>query len=85
MLRLCYGAHQLGRERALYKDKWDVEDDSGNVVQEKEGLGLQDTIRDCGIGWFLLKINWAEWTIQDEYASKLVFNAPRIRQAYQQR
>ena len=22
MLRLCYGAHQLGRERELYKDKW---------------------------------------------------------------
>jgi hypothetical protein len=85
MLRLCYGAHQLGRERALYKDKWDVEDDDGNVVQEKEGLGLQDTIRDCGIGWFLPKINWAEWTIRDEYAPKLVFDAPRIRQAYQRR
>jgi hypothetical protein len=44
MLRLCYGAHYLGREREVYKDKWNVEDDKGNVVQEKEGLGLQKTI-----------------------------------------
>jgi hypothetical protein len=40
MLRLCFGAHQLGREREVYKDQWAVKDDDGNTIQEKEGLGL---------------------------------------------
>ena len=44
MLRLYYGSHQLGREREVYKDKWEVRDRDGNLVQEKEGLGLQETI-----------------------------------------
>jgi hypothetical protein len=39
MLRLCYRAHQLGWEREVYKDEWEVKDKDGNVVQEKEGLG----------------------------------------------
>jgi hypothetical protein len=44
MLRLCYGTHQLGQERALYKDKWEAKDRDGNARQEKEGLGLEETI-----------------------------------------
>jgi hypothetical protein len=85
MLRLCYGAHQLGRERELYRDKWEVKDKHGNVVQEKEGLGLEETIQDSGIGWFLPKINWEDWTIREEHVAKLVFDARRIQQAYQRR
>jgi len=44
MLRFYYGSHQLGWEREVYKDKWEVKDKDGNLVQEKEGLGLQETI-----------------------------------------
>jgi len=44
MLRFYYGSHQLGWEREVYKDKWEVRDRDGNLVQEKEGLGLQETI-----------------------------------------
>jgi hypothetical protein len=40
-----------------------VKDNDGNVVQEKEGLGLEETIQDYGIGWFLPKIDWEDWTI----------------------
>jgi hypothetical protein len=34
----------LYKERAMYKDKWEEKDKEGNVVQEKEGLGLKGTI-----------------------------------------
>jgi hypothetical protein len=57
MLRLCYSAHQLGQEKELYKDQWAIKNDQGDVIKEKEGLGLQNTISEYGLGWFLLKID----------------------------
>ena len=85
MLRLCYGADELGQEKEVYKDEWVVKDNLGNVVQEKEGLGLKETIQDYGIGQFLPKIDQDDQTIQEEHTPKLVFNALRIKKAYQRR
>jgi hypothetical protein len=57
MLRLCYGAHKLGQEKELFRDKWEIKDENGDVLEVKEGLGLQRTISYYGLGWFLPKIN----------------------------
>jgi hypothetical protein len=85
MLRLCYSAHQLGREKELYKDQWVITNDDGVVIKEKEGLGLQNTLSKHGLGWFLPKIDWKTWTIQPTLAPKMVFDNPHIQQVYQQR
>jgi hypothetical protein len=49
MLRLCYSAHQLGQEKELYKDQWAIKDGQGDIIKEKEGLGLQNTISEYGL------------------------------------
>jgi hypothetical protein len=78
MLRLCYSAHQLGCEKELYKDQYIITDDNRVVTKELEGLGLQNTLSDYSLGWFLPKIDWKTWTIQPKPAPKMVFNNPHI-------
>jgi hypothetical protein len=85
MLRLCYGAHNLGQERELFKDRWEVKDDKGDVLEVKEGLGLQRTISSHGLGWFLPKIDWEAWNLLPTHAPQMVMKNPRIRKAYQKR
>lgn len=85
MLRLCYSAHQLGREKELYKDQWAITNNNGVVTKEQEGLGLQNTLSDYGLGWFLPKIDWKTWTIQPILAPKMVFDNPHIQRVYQRR
>jgi hypothetical protein len=82
MLRLCYGAHNLGQERELFRDKWEIKDENGDVLEAKEGLGLQRTISYCGLGWFLPKINWEAWNLLPTHAQQMVIDNPRIRKAY---
>ncbi|KAK6591298.1 hypothetical protein H4I95_12258 [Botrytis cinerea] len=56
-LRFSYGSNLLQQESLLYKDRWEHMRDS--MIECKEGLGMQDTMERCGLGWFLPKFNWA--------------------------
>jgi hypothetical protein len=56
-LRFCYGSSLLSAESLLYKDRW--EQRRGADVVVKEGMGMQETMEQCGLGWFLPKFNWA--------------------------
>jgi hypothetical protein len=85
MLRLCYKAYQLGQEKELFKNKWDIINDNGAILQQKEGLGLQCTISKYGLGWFLSKINWEAWDLLPTYARWMVFSNPQIKKVYQKR
>ena len=55
-LRFCYGSNMLARESLLYKDRW--EQRRGQDLVVKEGLGMQETVEKCGLGWFLPKFSW---------------------------
>jgi hypothetical protein len=57
MLRLCFRAYELGREKELYKNKWTIKSKDGTIEQEKEGLRIQNIIADYGLAWFLPKID----------------------------
>ena len=85
MLRLCFRAHELGRERELYRDKWTLKSQDGTIEQEKEGLGIQNTISDYGLAWFLPKIDWAAWNLLPDHAPRMVFDHPHIQKIYRQR
>ena len=57
MLQFSYGSRELRLEKELWKDKWDVKDKNKDILQKKEGLGLQETISKYSLGWFLPKID----------------------------
>jgi hypothetical protein len=85
MLRFCYGSRQLRQEKELWKDKWDVKDKDGVVLEKKEGLGLQKTISEYGLGWFLPKINWEAWGLLPTHAHGMVLNNPQLKKVYKKR
>ncbi|KAJ4332220.1 hypothetical protein N0V95_009712 [Ascochyta clinopodiicola] len=47
-LRFCYGSNMLAKESLLFKDCWEWTCRTGLVV--REGLGMQQTIANCGLG-----------------------------------
>ncbi|KAJ4330976.1 hypothetical protein N0V95_009970, partial [Ascochyta clinopodiicola] len=55
-LRFCYSSNMLAKESLLFKDCWERTRGTGLVV--REGLGMQQTMANCGLGWFLPKFSW---------------------------
>jgi hypothetical protein len=82
-LRFCYGSSLLPAESLLYKDRW--EQRRGADVVVKEGMGMQDTIERCGIGWFLPKFNWATRRLAPPHGENLLVGNLLMHAEYKRR
>jgi hypothetical protein len=85
MLQFSYGSRQLPQEKELWKDRWEVKDKHGVVLKKKEGLGLQKTISEYGLGWFLPKIDWETWGLLPTHAHGMVLDNPQLKKVYNKR
>jgi hypothetical protein len=72
-------------EKELYKDKWVVKSQDRALEQEKQGLGVQSTIAEYGIAWFMPKIDWLAWNFLPDYAPRMVANNPSICKVFHRR
>jgi hypothetical protein len=82
-LRFCYSSNMLQRESLLYKDQWEVLRNRRPVV--KEGLGMQDTMERCGLGWFLPKFNWATWRLAAPHGENILVGNVLMHEEYRRR
>ena len=82
-LRFCYGSSMLNRESLLYKDRWDQMRERGPVV--KEGLGMQETMANCGLGWFLPKINWVTRRVAQPHGDNILVGNLLMHAEYKRR
>jgi hypothetical protein len=82
-LRFCYGSNLLQRESLLYKDRYEHVRDQKPVV--KEGLGMQETMIRCGLGWFLPKINWATWRLASPHGENILVGNMLMHEEYKRR
>ena len=73
-LRFCYSSNMLAKESLLYKDAWQRkrEHNQREETVEVQGLGMENTIRRCGLGWFLPKFNWAILRIKKDHLSYIL-------------
>ncbi|KAI8931113.1 hypothetical protein NX059_012123 [Plenodomus lindquistii] len=82
-LRFCYGSNMLARESLLYKDRW--EQPRGQEMVVKEGLGMNDTMERCGLGWFLPKMNWAILRFAPPHGENMLVGNLLLHQEYKRR
>lgn len=82
-LRFCYGSNLIQRESLLYKDRWEQTRSLKQVV--KEGLGMQDTMERCGLGWFLPKFNWATWRLAPPHGENILVGNALVHEEYKRR
>ena len=82
-LRFCYGSNLLQRESLLYKDRWETIRNQKSVV--KEGLGMQDTMKRCGLGWFLPKFTWATWRLAPPHGENILVGNVFMHEEYKRR
>jgi hypothetical protein len=82
-LRFCYGSNLLQRESLLYKSRW--EHTRGPKIVVKEGLGMQETMARCGIGWFLPKFNWATWRLAPPHGDNILVGNLLMHDEYKRR
>jgi hypothetical protein len=82
-LRFCYGSNLIQRESVLYKDRW--EQNRGQKIVVKEGLGMRDTIERCGLGWFLPKFNWAAWRLAPPHGENILVGNMLMHEEYKRR
>jgi hypothetical protein len=82
-LRFCYGSNLIQRESLLYKDRWESLRSEKPVV--KEGLGMRDTMKRCGLGWFLPKINWATWRFAPPHGENILVGNVLMHEEYKRR
>ncbi|KAK6591266.1 hypothetical protein H4I96_00003 [Botrytis cinerea] len=82
-LRFSYGSNLLQQESLLYKDRWEHMRDSRLIV--KEGLGMQDTMERCGLGWFLPKFNWATCRLAPPHGDNILVGSALVHKEYKRR
>ena len=82
-LRFCYSSSIIGRESLLYKDRW--EQARGPKMVVKEGLGMHETMKRCGIGWFLPKFNWATWRLAAPHGENILVGNMLMHEEYKRR
>lgn len=82
-LRFCYGSNLLQRESLLYKDRWESIRNQKAVV--KEGLGMQETMARCGLGWFLPKFSWATWRFASPHGENILVGNVLMHEEYKRR
>lgn len=82
-LRFCYGSNLIQRESLLCKDRWEQTRGQKQIV--KEGLGMQDTMNRCGLGWFLPKFNWATWRLAPPHGENILVGNLLLHEEYKRR
>ncbi|KAF2279842.1 uncharacterized protein EI97DRAFT_438948 [Westerdykella ornata] len=82
-LRFCYGSTMLVRESLLYKDRW--EQRRGQEMVVKEGLGMQETMGRCGLGWFLPKFRWAMQRLTQPHGDNMLVGNLLMHAEYKRR
>ncbi|KAH7344244.1 hypothetical protein BKA66DRAFT_555043 [Pyrenochaeta sp. MPI-SDFR-AT-0127] len=82
-LRFCYSSSMMRRESLLYKDRW--EQNRGVHVVVREGLGMQETIERCGLGWFLPKFNWTTRRIAPPHGDNMLIGTLLMHDEYKRR
>ena len=82
-LRFCYGSNMLFKESLLYKDRWEQTRGQGVVV--KEGLGMQETMKRCGLGWFLPKFSWATRRLAQPHGDNMLVGNLLMHAEYKRR
>jgi hypothetical protein len=82
-LRFCYGSNLLQRESLLCKDRWEVR--HGQKIIVKEGLGMQDSMERCGLGWFLPKFKWATWRFGAPHGENMLVGNTLMHEEYTRR
>lgn len=82
-LRFCYGSNLIQRESLLYKNRWEQMRGPKQII--KEGLGMQDTIERCGLGWFLPKFNWVTWRLAPPHGDNILVGNMLMHEEYKRR
>ncbi|KAF2623615.1 hypothetical protein BU25DRAFT_451327, partial [Macroventuria anomochaeta] len=81
-LRFCYGSNILAAESLLYKDRWEKNQQQIVVV---EGFSMQQTIEQCGLGWFLPKFNWTTLRIKQPHEENMLNGCLLMHTEYKKR
>lgn len=82
-LRFCYGSNLLQKESLLFKDRW--ERTRGTDVVVREGLGMQQTMDICGLGWFLPKFNWVSRRVAQPHCDNMLVGNLLMHAEYKRR
>jgi hypothetical protein len=82
-LRFCYGSNLLQQESLLYKNRW--EQTRGRTIAIKEGFGMRETMKRCGLGWFLPKFNWATWRLAPPHGDNILVGNLLMHTEYRRR
>jgi hypothetical protein len=82
-LRFCYGSSLLPAELLLYKNRW--EQRRGADVVVKEGMGMQETMERCGLGWFLPKFHWATRRLAPPHGDNMLVGNLLMHAEYKRR
>jgi hypothetical protein len=82
-LRFCYSSNLLQQESLLYKNRWEVA--RGHTIVVKEGLGMQETMERCGLGWFLPKFNWETLRLAPPHGDNLLVGNLLMHNEYRRR
>jgi hypothetical protein len=82
-LHFCYGSSMLAKETLLYRDCW--ERTRGTDVVVREGLGMQQTMASCSLGWFLPKFSWTSRRLALPYCDNIHVGNQLINAEYKRR
>lgn len=82
-LRFCYSSNLIQRESLLYKNRWEKR--RGPYAVVKEGLGMEETMERCGLGWFLPKFNWATRRIAPPHGDNMLVGNLLMHAEYKRR
>jgi hypothetical protein len=82
-LRFCYGSNMLAKELLLFKDRWERTRGADLVV--REGLGMQKTMANCGLGWFLPKFSWQSRRLAQPHGDNMLVGNLLMHAEYKRR
>ncbi|OBT51006.1 hypothetical protein VE04_09284 [Pseudogymnoascus sp. 24MN13] len=82
-LRHSYGSAPIEQEPMLYKDWWRRMGDGKPATLG--GIGMAETMKAYGIGWFLPKMNWVTLRVAQPHADQLLAGNMLHHAQYQRR
>ncbi|KAH8799181.1 hypothetical protein F5884DRAFT_640457, partial [Xylogone sp. PMI_703] len=82
-LRSCYGSYLLSAESLLVKDKWEQKSPRSTI--SREGLGMEVTMNQYGLAWFLPKIDWLTWRFFDIHQAHIIQGSMLLHKEYHRR
>jgi hypothetical protein len=83
-LRYSYWSSLTPLQPLLFKDRWEQRKGGGKVVL-REGLGMETTMKQYGIAWFLPKINWEVARFMHTHKANLIQSSMLLHQQYKRR